>query len=266
MFNLKGEVIGINTAIYSPSGGSVGIGFAIPANLAKPIIDQLNEFGRARRGWLGVRIQTVTEEIAESLGMKDPKGALVANVTPDGPAEKYGIKVGDVITDFDRRSITDMRELPRAVAETKVGKAVKVKILRQGKEKTILITLGEFPENDGVVASNSSSTSEVDKPSTVLGLELAKINSALRKKFEIEESVDGVIVVTVSEDSLAGQQGLLPGDIIRRVGRSQEAPSSGADVKKQVALARKGGEKTILFLIERAGNSRFVALQLQKRG
>ncbi len=265
MFNLKGEVVGINTAIYSPSGGSVGIGFAIPANLAKPIIDQLNEFGRARRGWLGVRIQTVTEEIAESLGMKDLKGALVANVTPDGPAEKYGIKVGDVITDFDLRPITDMRELPRAVAETKVGKAVKVKILRQGKEKTILITLGEFPENDGVVASNSSSTSEVDKPSTVLGLELAKINSALRKKFKIEESVDGVIVVTVKEDSLAGQQGLLPGDIIRRVGRSQEAPSSGADVKKQVALARKGGEKTILFLVERAGNSRFVALQLQKR-
>ena len=265
MFNLKGEVIGINTAIYSPSGGSVGIGFAIPAKLARPIIDQLKEYGRARRGWLGVRIQTVTDGLAESLGMKEARGALVANITPKGPAEKSGVKVGDVILEFDGKPISEMRELPRAVAETTVGKAVKVKVLRQGKEQAISVTLGEFPEDDKVAAAGAEGKKEEAEKSSALGLGLAKITPALREKFKLEEDVDGVVVVDVDGDSPAGGQGVRPGDIVRKVGRNQEAPRTGADVKNQVEAARKAGEKTVLFLIERGGNSRFVALHLDKK-
>jgi serine protease Do len=265
MFNLNGEVIGINTAIFSPTGGSVGIGFAIPAKLAKPIILQLKEYGRARRGWLGVRIQEVTKELAESLGLKEPRGALVANVTPDGPAEVSGVKVGDVILEFDNQKISEMRELPRAVAETKVGKPVKLKVLRQGKQRTISVKLGEFPEDEKLAAAEKNTQKNSAERASVLGMELAKINETLRQKFKLKENIEGVLVVSVAERSPSSEQGLRPGDIIRKVGRAQKSPQTGADVRRQVDQALKAGEKTLLLLVERAGNSRFLALQIKNK-
>lgn len=265
MFNMDGEVVGINTAIYSPSGGSVGIGFAIPSNLAKPIINQLEKFGRARRGWLGVRIQTVTDELAESLGLEKARGALVANITENGPAEKSGLKVGDVILEFDGHEINEMRELPRAVAETPVGKKSKVVVWRQGKRKTVTVSLGEFPDEEKLAAaSENSGSGKVNANSKALGLALAKITPEIRARYKLDDDVSGVIVLDVDEDSPAAEQGIRPGDIIRKVGRNQSSARSVKDIKKTVEQARKRKDKTLLFLIERNGNSRFVALQLDK--
>ncbi len=266
MFNMQGQVIGINTAIFSPSGGSVGIGFAIPAKLAKPIIDQLNKFGRAKRGWLGVRIQTVTDGLAESLGMKENRGALVANITPGGPAEKFGLKVGDVILQFGGTPIVEMRGLPRAVAETPVGKTVEVVVLRRGTKKTVLVTLGEFPEDEKVARVRSGKSDKASGITSVLGLELSNITPALRKKFNLKKGVKGVVVVGVKAGSAGDREGIRSGDIVRKVGRNQKAPETGKDVKKRVESARKAGDKTVLFLIERGSNSQFVALKLDQAG
>ena len=207
MFNLKGEVIGINTAIFSPSGGSVGIGFAIPANLARPIIEQLEKFGKARRGWLGVRIQTVTGEIAQSLGLEKATGALVASLTKDGPAEKHKIKVGDVILKFDNKVVGEMRRLPRIVAETSIGKAVSVEVWRNGKRVRLPVTLGEFPEDDAKLAA--ATPDQKQKPTPVvtldeLGMTLSTLTPELRDQFKLEETMKGVVVTKVIPEGPAG--------------------------------------------------------------
>ncbi len=262
MFNLDGRVIGINTAIFSPSGGSVGIGFSIPANLAKPVIDQLKEFGRARRGWLGVRIQTVTEELAESLGLSSAHGALVANLTEGGPAEKAKVKVGDVILAFDGKPIDEMRNLPRIVAETPVGKATKVVVWRQGKEVTLSVKLGEFPEEEKIaaVAPKDSGPEKKSKALKTLGLTVAPVTDELRNRFRLDEDAKGVVVTEVDPDSPAAENGVRPGDIVRKIGPNQTAVKSPAQVLKSVEQARKSKRKRLLFLFERDGNSRFVAL------
>ncbi len=264
MFNLAGEVIGINTAIYSPSGGSVGIGFAIPANLAKPVVDQLKEFGRARRGWLGVRIQTVTDELAESLGLEKAHGALVANVTEGGPAEKGKIKVGDVILSFDRKPIDEMRNLPRIVAETMVGKSVDVEVWRAGKKVPLKVELGEFPEDEKIAAATPSEPQPEGKAQSVqsLGLTMSALNRELRERFKLEESVQGIVVTDVEADSPAAEKGVRAGDVIRKIGRNQEPVTSLGQIEEKVAAARKENQKSMLFLFERDGNSRFVALRL----
>ena len=264
MFNLKGEVIGINTAIFSPSGGSVGIGFAIPSNLASPILNQLKEFGRARRGWLGVRIQTVTEELADSLGLKKAHGALVANVTADGPAQKAKVNVGDVILSFDNKPIIEMRNLPRIVAETDVGKAVKVEVWRKGKKVTLSVALGEFPEDDKVAMARGSSPKSEAKVSTVqaLGPTMSRITKDLRGRYNLPETAKGVIVTDVAAESPAAEKGVRPGDVVRKIGPNQEAVSTPSQVKSKVAKARKSKLKSVLFLFERDGNSRFVALRV----
>jgi serine protease Do len=262
MFNLDGEVIGINTAIFSPSGGSVGIGFSIPANLAKPVIDQLEEFGRARRGWLGVRIQTVTEELADSLGLTKAQGALVANLTEGGPAEKAKVNVGDVILSFDGKPIEEMRSLPRIVAETPVGKATNVVVWRRGKKVTLSVRLGEFPD-EGKVAAATPRTSETKtntKSLKSLGLTLAPVTDELRERFELGEGVKGVVVVDVDADSPAAENGVRPGDVVRKIGPDQAVVKTPAQVVKNVEQARKAKRKRLLFLFERDGNSRFVAL------
>jgi serine protease Do len=264
MFNLAGEVIGINTAIFSPSGGSVGIGFAIPAKLAKPVIEQLKEFGRARRGWLGVRIQTVTEELAESLGLDKAHGALVANVTEGGPAEKAKIEVGDVILSFDRKPIEEMRNLPRIVAETMVGKAADVEVWRAGRKVALKVELGEFPDEEKVAATTTGEPAPAARTQSVqsLGLTMSRLNKELRERFKLEESVDGIVVTDVEADSPAAEKGVRAGDVVRKIGRDQEPVSSLRQIEEKVAGARKDSQKSMLFLFEREGNSRFVALRL----
>ena len=269
MFNLDGQVIGINTAIFSPSGGSVGIGFSIPANLAKPVIDQLKEFGRARRGWLGVRIQTVTEELADSLGLSKPHGALVANLTEGGPAEKAKVMVGDVILSFDGKPIEEMRSLPRIVAETSVGKASKVVVWRKGKEVKLSVKLGEFPDDDKVaaIATKENLLSKNSNALKTLGLTMASVNDELRSRFKLGEGAKGVVVINVDADSTAAENGVRAGDVVSKIGPNQTAVKTPAQVIKTVEKARKSKRKRLLFLFERDGNSRFVALGIDvKKG
>lgn len=267
MFNLAGEVIGINTAIFSPSGGSVGIGFAIPANLARPIIEQLQKYGKARRGWLGVRIQTVTDEIAQSLGMKKATGALVASVTKGGPAEKFKIKVGDVILKFDNKVVGEMRRLPRIVAETSVGKAVSVEVWRQGKPVRLPVTLGEFPEDDSKLASVTPQQAPNKEPVVTigeLGMTLSSLTPALREKFKLDDGTEGVVITEVAEAGPAGEKRIPAGAIIRKIGPDQEVVTSPSQVEKKVQQAIKAKLNTILVLIETGGTQRFVALNIAK--
>ena len=260
-FNLDGEVIGINTAIFSPSGGNVGIGFAIPANLALPVIESLKADGRVKRGWLGVRIQTVTDEIAESLGLDDAEGALVASVTPGGPAETAEIEAGDVVLEFDGKAIDRMRGLPRIVAETPIGKAVEVEIWRRGERRSVEVTLGELPEEEELAALTES---EADTPSSAdieaLGLSVASLNEELRTRFELGPDAKGVVIVDVREGSSGSEESLRPGDVIVEVG--QEEVNSPPEVSAKVNQARQDEKKSVLLLIDRQGDLRFVALRL----
>ncbi len=265
MFNLDGEVIGVNTAIFSPSGGSVGIGFAIPSNLAKPIIDQLKKYGRARRGWLGVRIQTVTDDIAQSLELDKTSGALVADLTPGGPAEKGKVLVGDVILTFDGKEVSEMRGLPRIVAETAVGERVLVEVWRQSKKVKLNIVLGEFPEDDQLVASRTTTQQpEAEKDLAVLGLMLSAVTPELRERFKLDEGVEGVVVTEVEEGSAAANRQIRPGDIIRKVGHEHVPVKRPSQIRKLVEDARKANRKTIIVLVEREGGRRFVPIKIDK--
>jgi len=265
LFNLDGEVIGVNTAIISPSGGSIGIGFAVPSKTVVGVVDQLRQFGETRRGWLGVRIQQVTDEIADSLNIKPPHGALVAGVDDKGPAKPAGIEPGDVIVRFDGRDIKEMKDLPRAVADTAVGKAVDVIVIRKGKEETIQVTLGRLQDDDKAVpAAAKVTTPETEKPATqkALGLDLAALTKDLRAKYKIKESVKGVIITNVDATSDAAEKRLSAGDVIVEV--AQEAVTSGTDVKKRIDQLKKDGKKSVLLLVSNAdGELRFVALGLQ---
>jgi serine protease Do len=263
MFNLDGEIIGINTAIFSPSGGSIGIGFAIPANLAKNVIHQLRTTGHTRRGWLGVRIQSVTDEIAESLGLGKPRGALVASVTEDSPAEDAGLKQGDVILAFDGKDVDEMRKLPRIVAETKIEESVDVVIWRKGGEEVVRVKVGELDESEPQVASvpdQPESGEELDE----LGLSLTAVSDDTRKRFDLSEDAAGVVVVEVDPESPAGEKGLRPGDVIIEVG--QEPVAAPAEVAKRVAEAKKDGRKSVLLLLQRGDDLRFVAIRIDNKG
>ena len=261
MFNVDGEVIGINTAIFSPSGGSVGIGFAIPAALAKPLIDQLVEYGRPRRGWLGVRIQTVSDEIAEGLGLAEAKGALVAGVTDDGPAKGAGIEPGDVILTFDGKDVVEMRKLPRLVAETNIGKEVAVEVWRKGKLVTLGVTLGELPEDDQQVASIAPATPKASTESLeALGLTLSAITDELREKHTLGEATKGVVVTAVTDESPAAEKGIRPGDVIVEV--SQEEVGSPGEVIEKVRKVQDSNRKSVLLLVQSGEDLRFVALRL----
>jgi serine protease Do len=265
LFNLDGEVIGVNTAIISPSGGSIGIGFAVPSKTVAGVVEQLRQFGETRRGWLGVRIQQVTDEIGESLNIKPPRGALIAGIDDKGPAKPAGIEPGDVIIKFDGKDIKEMKDLPRAVADTAVGKAVDVLIIRKGKEETKQVTLGRLLDDDKPVqASVKSSTPEADKTPTqkALGLDLAALSKDLRTKFKIKDSVKGVVITNVDGGSDAADKRLGAGDVIVEV--AQEAVTNGADVKKRIDQLKKDGKKSVLLLVSNAdGELRFVALSVQ---
>jgi serine protease Do len=264
MFNLQGEVIGINTAIYSPSGGSVGIGFAIPSNSAQSVIEQLIKHGQVRRGWLGVRIQNVTEEIAETLGLKVASGALVASIIAGGPAEGAQIRAGDVILEFDGKPIEQMRRLPRIVAETEVGKTVPVKIWRDGREATISVKVGALEESEESVAAATPGAEPpaITEKIEAIGITVARVDDRLRERFSLEEDVKGVVIIEVDAKGTAAEQGIRPGEMIVEVG--QEAVRQPEDVTAKVKAAKASGRKSVLLLIEGEGGLRFVAVKLPK--
>jgi serine protease Do len=267
MFNLDGKVIGINTAIFSPSGGSVGIGFAIPANLAQPVIRQLIDYGRTRRGWLGVRIQTVTDEIAESLGLDKAKGALVASVTETGPAAVAGIEAGDIILEFDGKPIDEMRNLPRIVAETEIGGEAKVVYWRDGKRKNTKVVIGELEkaEEEGLVASGPQIETQQEYSSTEvasLGLSLKSISEEDRTTYAIPDDIEGVLISKIDPSSPAAEKGMLPGDVIVEI--NQQSIQSPSHAKELIDKAEKAGRNSILLLVNRGGDTHFEALRFKK--
>ncbi len=263
-FTMDGQVFGVNTAIFSPSGGNVGIGFAIPSNLAKRVIDSLKTDGRVARGWLGVRIQSVTDEIAASLGLDEAEGALVASVTPDGPAMEAEIQPGDVILEFNGQAITQMRSLPRIVAETDVGREVDVLIWRRGEKRTVHVTLGELP--DDATLAELGGNGEGEPPASTalaidgLGITVGALDDEMRNRFELGPDVRGVVIVDVKPGSAADEEALRPGDLIVEV--SQSEVGSPPEVQAKVNEAIDEGRDAVLLLIDRQGDFRFVALRL----
>lgn len=259
MFNMKGEVIGINTAIFSPSGGSVGIGFAIPSDAAKLVIDQLIEDGQVSRGWLGVNIQDVTEPIAEALNMKKPIGALVSNVSEGSPAAAGGVKPRDVIIEFDGKEVTEMRHLPRMVAATKINKKVNLKVWRDGQEKTLSLLIGKLDEkvadNTTIDKPEKSTASEVEV--SKLGLTLSPINQDLINRFGLSADASGVVVVDTDPDGSAASEHMRPGDIIHEV--NQQKVLTPEDVNSLVNKAAADKKHTVLLLVEGQSGFRFIA-------
>jgi serine protease Do len=264
LFNLDGEVIGVNTLIISPTGGSIGIGFAVPSKTVASVVDQLRQFGELRRGWLGVRIQQVTDEIAESLNIKPARGALIAGVDDKGPAKPAGIEPGDVVVKFDGKDVKEPKDLSRVVADTAVGKEVDVVVIRKGQEETKKVTLGRLEDGEKAVQASNKTPEPVEKPVTqkALGLDLATLSKDLRSRYKIKDSVKGVIITNVDGASDAAEKRLSAGDVIVEV--AQEAVSNAADVKKRIDQLKKDGKKSILLLVSNAdGELRFVALSVQ---
>ena len=269
MFNMDGQVIGINTAIYSPSGGSIGIGFAIPSTLAKAVVSELRTESdhTVHRGWLGVRIQAVTGEIAESLGLDKPRGALVASVTAKGPAEAAGLQPGDVVLSFDGKPVDDMRHLPRLVAETPVNKQVAVTVWRKRKETSLEVKVGKLDEKDQQQANAQEGSGKKDAPVTenvvkTLGLTLSSVTPELKDKFSLSDNAKGVVVVDVAKDSPAAAKGVRPGDLIMEA--AQEEVKSPSEIGSRIADAKKSGRKSILLLVDRQGDLHFIALRLDQ--
>ena len=265
LFNMAGDVIGVNTAIYSPTGNSIGIGFSVPANLAKRIVQQLQNFGVARRGWLGVRIQTVNAELAEALGLEKAMGALVAEVTPGGPAEDAGVEAGDVIIKFDGKDVEQMRDLPRLVAETDVEKTVRVVVFRKGQTQTLKVVVGLLDEGKVTANADPNQGNDREPEQTALGdvgLTLRPLSKEAREEFGIQPDVTGVLIAEVDADGVAGQKGIRPGDVIVEVG--QEPVTTPAEVEARVKKAREDGRKSVLFLIQTKDDLRFVPLSISK--
>jgi serine protease Do len=264
LFNLAGEVIGVNTAIISPSGGSIGIGFAVPSDLARSVVAQLREFGETRRGWLGVRIQSVSPEIADSLGLKEVQGALIADVTADGPAQKGGILPGDIVLKFDGKPVAAMRDLPRIVADTAVGKKAPVEVWRKGERRTVSVEVGRLQEGEAVAASVSrpgQGGPQAAPTASIFGLTLETLTDRRRTELNLGSDVKGVVVTAVENDSDAARKGVRPGDVIVEVG--QQAVTRPEEVIQRVEAARNDGRNSVLFLLQTGGELRFVALSLR---
>ena len=263
LFNMAGEVIGINTAIISPSGGSIGLGFSIPSSLAKGVADQLIKYGETRRGWLGVQIQTVTDEIAETLGMDKAKGALVGDVVPNGPAADAKIKSGDVILTFDGKEVEQMRDLPRIVAETPVEKEVEVVVLRKGKEVTLGVSVGRLEDGEKQIAASNKKKEDAPKIKTALGMTLGDITDDLREAEKISDDVKGVYILKVEDGSNAQDKNIRVGEIIVEVG--QEAVTSSEDVIKRLKELKADDRKNALLMVStKTGDIRFVVVRMGK--
>ena len=262
LFNMDGDVIGVNTAILSPNGGSIGIGFSMASNVVTRVVDQLQEFGETRRGWLGVRIQDVDDDMAEAMGLETSAGALVTDV-PDGPAKDAGVEAGDVITSFDGKDVKDTRGLVRTVGNTAVGKAVRVVVFRDGKTQTLMITLGRKEEAEAAavpaVAQNEEDNAPIEKD--MLGLKLSVLTDEMREQMGLNKNLEGLVVLNVDEASEAFEKGLRPGDVITEAG--QQKLTDIATLEERIDGAKDAGRKSILLLIRRGGDPRFVALSLE---
>lgn len=262
LFDMDGEVIGINTAIFSQTGGSVGIGFAISSNLANKVVNQLIEYGRTRRGWLGVYIQEVTDEIAESLGLDEAVGALVSNITAGGPADEAKLEAGDVILSFNGQKIERMRDLPRIVAETDVDTTVDVEIVRNNKRMTLQVKLGELEqaENGGLLSNNQQSTTESFGD---LGFSAEQLDADLASEYGLEEDQQAVIITEVVQGSPAAEKGLAAGDVVVRFGQSRITTLE--QLVKGIDDARDAGRSGVLMLIKRDGQNRFIQISFFKK-
>lgn len=263
MFNTDGQVIGINTAIFSPSGGSVGIGFAIPSSLARGVVDQIVEFGRTRRGWIGVRIQTVTDEIADSLGLGEPRGAMVTSLTPGGPAEDAGILPGDVIVGFNGRDVPEMRDLPRLVADTPVNREVDVVVFRRGDTVTVPIRLGELEEAEAaglLAATPDTNAPALPRTLDTVGLTVVSINEDMREEYDLDPSLEGLVVTAIDPDGPAAGKDIRLGDVIVEIG--QELVTTYDQAAEQIEQAESAGRRSVLVTLDRQGVTQFIGLSL----
>ncbi|QFT60443.1 putative periplasmic serine endoprotease DegP-like precursor [Sulfitobacter sp. THAF37] len=261
LFNMDGQVIGVNTAILSPNGGSIGIGFSMAANVVTRVVDQLKEYGETRRGWLGVRIQDVTDDVADAMGLETASGALITDV-PDGPAKEAGLLTGDVIMSFDGVEVADTRALVRQVGNSPVGASVRVTVMREGKSQTVKVVLGRREDADSEAATGSQEEELEEAPmqQSMLGLTLTPLTDELREELGADAGMEGLAVSEVDEASEAFEKGLRTGDIITEAG--QQKVSSIADLEERVQAAQEAGRKSLLLLVRRAGDPRFVALTL----
>jgi len=253
LFNLKGEMVGVNTAIFSRTGGNIGIGFAIPVNMARNVLAQLKEHGKVTRGWLGVMIQQVTSELAENFGLDRPIGALVGQVIADSPAEKAGLKAGDVIIEYNGKEVSQMSMLPAMVASTSVGEKAKLVMIRDGKKQNIIVEIGKLEDEEVVVADAETGTSKK------LGLTVQELTPKLAESLRIEET-QGLIVSDITPGSAAAEVGILRGDIILEINR--EKVENVAQYKKALQAAQE--KKSILLLIKRGQNTRFVVIDFKE--
>nr|WP_254695512.1 Do family serine endopeptidase [Oceanicola sp. D3] len=264
LFNMDGQVIGVNTAILSPNGGSIGIGFSMASNVVTKVVAQLKEYGETRRGWLGVRIQDVTPDVAEAIGLTPAKGALVTDV-PEGPAMEAGMKSGDVIISFDGQEVEDVRGLVRRVGNTEVGKTVRMVVFRDGKTETLKVTLGRREEAEGAVPAvaeqGEGAEPEAPQEQELLGLTVTTLTDELREQMSLDGNEEGLVIKEVDEMSEAYEKGLRAGDIITEAG--QQKVRAVNELEDRVEEAREAGRKSLLLLIRRAGEPRFVALSLE---
>jgi serine protease Do len=255
-------VIGINTAIHSPNGGNVGIGFAIPANQAQRIIDDLRDDGKVDRGWLGVHIQGLDEDLASTLGLDEAEGALVAQVTPDSPAAGAGFKQGDVILSYGGKQIENLRDLTGAVADTAAGTEVDVVVWRDGGEQTIEVEIGQMPGQEQMAALSGDQQQPEESDAPKLGLMLSQLTPDAREQFELPADAEGVVVTDVQPGSPAAEKGLQRGDVIVQADRKQVSdPKAVADAVREAA---ERGADTVLLLVQRDGQNRFVAIGLER--
>ncbi len=263
LFDMDGNVMGINSAIYSPSGGSVGIGFAIPANLARDVVAQLRQFGVARRGWIGVSIQSVNSDVAEAMHLPTTQGALIASVTGNGPAAKSGLAKGDLVTGFDGKPINDSRALPRIVANTQIGKTVNVDVLRGGRKVSFKVAVAKLDEGPADKPGKPNAA-PAPKPSNSqlsrLGLQLLPLDAAARAKFKIPGNVQGVLVNTVADGSPAADKNIRPGDIIVEV--QNQKVGTPADIEAKINADLKAGRKVELMLVNRGGDLTYIGVRL----
>jgi serine protease Do len=259
LFNMDGQVIGVNTAILSPNGGSIGIGFSMTSNVVTKVVDQLKEFGETRRGWLGVKIQDVTPDVAEAMGLTEAKGALITDV-PEGPAKDGGLLAGDIITSFGGADVADTRELVRRVADAPIGEAVSVVVLREGKTETLAVTLGRREEAEGEVVPAAADAPQ-PTPSEVLGMTLLPLTDEARDALGLPVGTEGLAVGAVDAVSEAYAKGMREGDVITEAG--QQAVTSVEDLEARVTEAKEAGRKSLLLLVRRGGDPRFVALNVE---
>lgn len=259
LFNMDGGVIGVNTAILSPNGGSIGIGFSMASNVVSRVVDQLKEFGETRRGWLGVRIQDVTDDVAEAMGLESTAGALITDV-PDGPAKEAGLLAGDVILSFDGVDVADTRALVRQVGETTVGKAVRVVVYRDDGTQTLLVTLGRREEVERAVPVVMEKPDVEPQEMTILGLTLRVLTDEVRGEIGVPDGMDGLVVISIDESSEAFEKGLRVGDLITEAGQQKVKSLDALDAR--IAETKEAGRKSLLLLVRRGGEPRFVALNL----